>query len=342
MGDFAKAAEALEALVASLQTQVEDHEDRLQALESAEPPDTTEPPVEQPPVGEDDTLQEIVDKGGAVTLPQTTYHEFCTVNKPVVITGAPSTIDVTGMTISNEKGIFDAKQDLEVTGLTLKGAKVPSHNGAGIRGAIGANIKISNSEIYENEMGILVSGGADIEITNCYFHDNGTGLPSGSMGHEVYCSGENPNQYGETHFTMTDSQVVGGPKTSIALKVRATTTTVRNCEIRGSKGTDGNCVGRVVDLPEGGEVLISDTLIEVQPGSPTGSVLGYCTENLLQGAGTVTLRNVTISDLRNRGGELWARSGAGCKLVLEDCTYTAANKPTLTGWASVTGEFTKA
>ena len=326
--------------IAELQRQVADHEARIAALEQGA---TTPPPdVEQPPVGEDSSLQELVDAGGAVTLPRDSYNEFCTVNKPVQITGQPTTIDVAGLTIANQKGIFDAQKDIEVTDLVLKGAKVNDHNGAAIRGAIGANVRMTDCEITGNEMGILVSGGADIEISNCNFHDNGTGLPSGSMGHEVYCSGENPNQYGETHFTLTDSSVIGGPKTSIALKVRATTTTVRGCEIRGSMNTDPGATGRVVDLCEGGEVLIENSEIELRSTSPTSSILGYMTENTNQGAGTVTLRNVKVIDGRNRGGEFWCRSGAGGKLVLENCTYTAPNPPSLYGWDSVVGQFTKA
>lgn len=331
---------ALEATVANHADQLDAHEERIAELETAEPPVVEPPPTEPPPEGgTDQTLQQLVQNGGAVTLPKDNYKEFCTINQATQITGKPTTIDVTGMTIGNQKGIFDAQKDLEVSDLVLKGAKVPDQNGAGIRGAIGANIVMYDCEVTGCQMGILVSGGgADIEISGCNFHDCGA---ADGQSHEIYCSAVNRTQYGETNFTINNSDVIAGVHSCHPIKVRATRTQIKNCTLKGSTSTDPNTAGSVVDLPDGGDVLIEDTEIEMMSTSPTSTILGYMTENTSQGAGTVTLRRVKIIDGRGRGGDLWCRSGQGAKLVLEECTYTADKPPNLIGWASVTGEFTR-
>ncbi len=335
---------ALEATVANHADQLDAHEERIAELETAappvEPPPVEPPPTEPPPEGgTDQTLQQLVQNGGAVTLPKDSYNEWCTINSATQITGKPTTIDVTGLTISNQKAIFDAQKDLAISDLVLVGAKVPDQNGAGIRGARGANISLYDCEVTGCQMGILVSGGgADIEIVGCNFHDCGA---ADGQSHEIYCSAVNKGQYGETNFSIRDSDVISGAHSCHPLKVRATRIEVKNCTLKGSTSTDPNTVGSVVDLPDGGEVLIEDTEIEMMSTSPTSTILGYMTENTSQGVGTVTLRRVKIIDGRGRGGDLWCRSGAGGKLVLEDCTYTANAAPNLVGWGSVTGEFTK-
>ena len=340
MGSFADAAAALESKVDKTSTDLIALEARVAALEAGAPVDP--PDVEQPPVGEDDTLQELVDRGGTVELPKAAYAECATVNVPVVVCGAPTTIDVSGEHLTNGKAIFDAQASCELRDLTLRGASVESNNGCAIRGGPDASIKLQNCTISGNEMGLLMMGGhgAVLEITDCEIRENG--LSTGGLGHEIYCNAEPRAQWGECNLVVTNSEIIGGARTCIALKSRATNTTVKNCALRGSTSSDPSVAGRVVDIPDGGEVLIEDTLIELQASSPTASLLGFCTESTAQGVGTVTLRNVIVSDQRNRGGEFWCRSGVGGKLVLESCTYTASNPPSLYGWDSVVGQFTKA
>jgi hypothetical protein len=323
----------LEARVSDLEAQVEDLDRRVGALEGTTP---EQPPVEQPPVDQGETLQQLVDRGGAVTLPKDHYTEFATVSKPVQLTGAPTTIDVTGVQISNGKGIFEANADLELYDFVLRGASVDSNNGCGVRGGVGVSIKLERVEVTGCEMGLLLAGdeGATIDINDCNIFSNG--LQSGGLGHEIYI-----NWPGETNVTISNSEIVGGPRSCVIIKSRASNTTVKNCSLRGSTSGDGNIAGRVIDIPEGGDALFEDCEIELRATSPTGSILGYCTETVALGAGTVTLRRCKVIDGRGRGGEFWARANTGCALVLENVTYTAQSPPTLTGWASVSGQFTR-
>ena len=317
----------LERRVNTLELNFQNLADRVYALETAKP---VEPPTTEPPPDNNATLQELVSNGGAVSLPKDTYNEVCSITQPTQVTGKPTTIDVTGMTISNQKGIFDAQEDLELSNLTMQGAKVPDKNGTAVRGTNNVSIKMTGCEVFDCEMGILTGSGGTVELINCDFHDNGA---SDGQSHEIYVGPAD-------ELIVEDSQFIAGPKSCRPFKSRAKQTTVLGSYMKGSPSRDTRVVGSVVDICEGGEVLIEDSTIESIQGTPITSLFGYAYENTNAGVGTVTLRNVKVIDGRGNGGSIDSRN-SGARLVLENCTYTADNAPSLNGWGNVTGQFTK-
>jgi uncharacterized coiled-coil protein SlyX len=330
----------LDQRVIALDQRVTALDDRVIALEDAsiEPPDVEEPPpdIEPPdiePPSSTATLQELVNAGGEVELPNEEYTDYCVVDKPTQVVGAPTTISAEGMTISNGKGIFVAAADLELACLTLCHAKVPSRNGAGVRVSPGVAITLTDVEIHDCEMGVLTGGGDNSihALENCFVHDNGTG-GGGAMGHELYMWSK--------EFWLQDSRVICGNRSTHAVKTRSFKTIITGCEIQGTSASDQSFAGSVIDLCEGGEVLIEDTTITVPATMGHSLFLGYLTENSNGGVHSVTLRNCVFQDFKGNC-ELWARSGAGAKLVIENCTYTAASAPRLTGWSNVQGAFVK-
>jgi hypothetical protein len=321
--------EELERKVAALEADVADIDGRVVELETA---DVEEPPDVEPP-SSDAGLQELVNAGGNIELPKQDYADYCTISKPTRVVGMPTTISAEGMAISNGKGIFAADANLELTDLTLCHAKVPSRNGAGVRVSPGVALTLVDVEIHGCEMGVLTGGGDSIHtIEDCYIHDNGTG-GGGAMGHELYMW--------SNEFWLQDSRVICGDLSTHAVKTRSHKTTITGCEIQGTSSSNQSYAGSVIDLCEGGEVLIEDTTITAPKTMGHWLFLGYLTENSNGGIGTVTLRNVTFTDERGGCG-LWSLAGSGARLVIEDCTYTGAAAPKLEGWDNVEGEFTRA
>jgi hypothetical protein len=222
---------ALEDAVTDLDQRVIALDQRVTALEDA-PPDVEEPPDVEPPRGASSaaTLQELVNAGGDVELPNETYQDYCTVSKPTQVVGAPTTISVEGMAISNGKGIFVADAELDLTDLTMRDAKVPSRNGTAVRVSPGVSITLTHCEINGCEMGVLTGGGDSVHtLQDCYIHDNGTG-GGGAMGHELYMWSK--------EFSLTDSQVICGNRSTHAVKTRAFKTTITGCDIQGTLASD--------------------------------------------------------------------------------------------------------
>src|SRR5207253_2270810 len=105
----------------------------------------------------------------------------------LTITAAASGPVVLADTTCEGKAIFVIKgDDVTVRGITFRGARVPDHNGAGIR-AEGRNLTLENSRFIDNEEGLLagVFTVSTITIRNTYFKGNGL-CTSSSCAHAVY------------------------------------------------------------------------------------------------------------------------------------------------------------
>lgn len=287
------------------------------------------------------TLAELVDEapaGSTLTLPAGMFHATVAVTKHLTIVGAgigKTTLTAAGMACAWGKGLFVAASDLVLSDMTLTGASVPDHNGAGVRVEPNMSLTMNRVEVFGCENGILSSGGTGIITENeCYFHENGYG--AGAAGtHETYVGRD-------ALATATNSRYQAGDKSTHAFKSRAAKVVLTGCSFRGSTEMVGAVAGSVVDLPDGGALdMISCNVISV-PGAPNHTLIGYALESGVQGTATVTLQDVHVSDGSGTGGKIQAGQ-AGAKLVIKgNCTYTGTLPPVVEGWASVTGQFVPA
>lgn len=273
------------------------------------------------------TLVAETSSGGTLSLPTGTFHGAAVTGVPMTVVGSGTTLTGADFVIPNGKAILNAAAHLSVRDLIFQDAKVPDGNGAGIRPEPNVNLTVERCEFAGNQNGILTPPGTGtITITECHFHDNGAG---DGFTHEVYI--------GQSASVVADNCIFTcGLKSTHAFKSRAKAATLRFCDFKGSPDPAGDVGGSVVDICEGGDLLIEDSTLEVAPGAGNHLFLGYALENQIAGLKTVLLRNVHLVDGTGTGGILQASGGA---LVIETCTYAGPTPPTLTGWGSVTGQF---
>ena len=102
-------------------------------------------------------------------------------------------------------------QHVTIRGITFTGARVPDHNGAGIR-AEGRNLTVENSRFIDNEEGLLagVFTVSTITIRNSYFKGNGLCTGSGCA-HGVYVGKIKPPAKGWTAFFVELTYQGPGP-----------------------------------------------------------------------------------------------------------------------------------
>jgi hypothetical protein len=149
------------------------------------------------------------------------------------------------------KGLFViAANNVTIRGITFQGAKVRDHNGAGIR-AQGKNLTVENSRFIGNENGILGSAisGSTVIIRNSYFEGNGACISN--CAHGIYINKVDMLRVEGSEFTNTHH---GHHIKSRALKTEIVNNTIHD-------GPDGNS-SYLVDLPNGGEILISGNKFE--------------------------------------------------------------------------------
>lgn len=196
--------------------------------------------------------------GDRVTIEAGTYHE-CAVWRAnnLVIEGAGSNpgVVITGQPCMG-KGLFVTMgNDITVRNITFEGARAADLNGAGIRGE-GINLTVEKSRFIDNQDGILAAGVAasTILIRDSDFERNGT--CEGACAHGIYIGKAGLLRVEHTTFSET--------REGHHIKSRALRTEIVDCDISdGDKGT----ASYLIDVPNAGEVLITDNRLQKGPNA---------------------------------------------------------------------------
>jgi hypothetical protein len=152
------------------------------------------------------------------------------------------------------KGLFVTMgNDISIRNLTLKGARDADRNGAGIRGE-GDNLAVDGVRFLDNEEGILAagSGPSSIRVENSSFVRNGT--CERACAHAIYVGPADLLRVEHSSFTDTFE--------GHHIKSRARRTEVLNCII---SDTDEGTASQLVDIPNGGDVIIRDNTMQKGP-----------------------------------------------------------------------------
>jgi hypothetical protein len=181
------------------------------------------------------------------------------------------------------KGILViAGDDVVVRGLTLQGARVPDHNGAGIR-AEGGNLTVEGVQFLGNENGMLINPNpaATIRVRDSRFIANGS--CEGGCAHGIYAAA--------VHLLQVEHSAFRATRAGHHIKSRADITEVVDCVIE--DGPDGTA-SYLIEAPNGGDLLIERNRMEKGPHSQNASAA------IVIGAEGVTrpTRSITVRDNR--------------------------------------------
>lgn len=205
----------------------------------------------------------------------------------------PQSEPVNGRAILNVPG--NSGVSLSISGLEISGATRPEPypNGAGILFESGnGTLTVTNSYIHNNEDGILTGapdaaspgGVMSVVISHSQISDNGA--PPGSS---YAASGSDHNIYAGalTSFTLTDSYVTDEQGYGHEVKSRALSNI-----ITGNRIQDGPSalVSYDIDLPDGGNSIISGNVIEKGPMAANHAMIHF------GGEGTYSNSSLFISD----------------------------------------------
>lgn len=165
----------------------------------------------------------------------------------------------------NGRGILwvplNAGADLTVKNLELSGARAAGANGAGIGFEVGnRNLSIISSWLHDNEDGVLAGSGpgSTVTVTRSEFNNNGLAAsnPRYGLSHNLYLNNFDL-------VTITDSyfhDALGGHE----IKSRALRTVITGNRIQDGPTAD---TSYSIDLPNGGEGIITNNVIEQGAGS---------------------------------------------------------------------------
>ena len=197
-----------------------------------------------------------------------------------------------------------------IEGISFKNAAVPDKNGAGIR-AQGENLTIKRSRFINNENGILAGNAENgkIQIYDSYFEGNGKCEPS--CAHGIYVNAVKELHVENTHFI--------NQKIAHHVKSRALKTVLRHLKI---EDTDIGTSSYLIDLPNGGDVLIEDCTLQKGPLSENkGTAISIGAEGKMHENESYIIRNIDFTN-DTRPNVAFVRSYSDHDIIIEDIRYT--------------------
>lgn len=188
----------------------------------------------------------------------------------------------------NGKAIFVTNDNVTVENLAFSGTRVPDGNGAGIRHQAG-DLTIRNSYFEDNQNGILTISdpGMRVLIESSEFAGNGAG--------DGYTHGIYVNRI--ANLTVRDSYFHDTPVGHL-LKSRAAETVIENS--RFEDGPDGTA-SRQIDLPNGGQAVIRDSVLYKAADASQGDMIGFGLEGNLHAARELSIEGTTFESDRAGG-----------------------------------------
>jgi hypothetical protein len=191
-----------------------------------------------------------------------------------------------------------------VEAIEFSGARVPDHNGAGIRHE-GGRLTVRNCLFERNEMGLLTSNLASSELTveSSEFRDNAVSTehrPGDPIGHQIYVGSI-------ARFTLRDSYVHRGAFGHL-VKTRA-----KESNILYNRITDEDA-GRAsyeLEFPNGGIAYVIGNIIEQGRQTENRDMISFGAEGYRWPRNELIVASNTLVDDAPRNGEfVRARDGA--------------------------------
>jgi hypothetical protein len=213
------------------------------------------------------------------------------------------------------KGIWVVMgNNVTVDSIEFHDAKVPDHNGAGIR-AGGGNLAVRSSGFFDNENGILGgTPGATITIEGSEFARNGFG---DGLTHNIYISSVDKLVVTSSFF----HEAKGGHN----LKSRARETHVENSYFMdGPKGTSSY----LNDFSNGGAVYLRGNLYQKGPKAQNSIAIAYAQEGFVWAINTLEMVHNTVVITRS-GGSFLAAPGGTQSVKLTANLFAGTNNPSL-------------
>ena len=205
--------------------------------------------------------------GDRVILAPGVYAEGAIIDTPgLELRGEPGA-HLRGHAVEGKAALVVKAKGVLIEGIECSGIAVRDNNGACIR-IEGDDLTVRNVHFHDNQEGILSGpGGGVLLVEHSLLERNGFG----GQAHGVYI--------GKTieTFVFRNNRILTTTGAGHGLKSRARRTIIENNVIAGLDGHDS----RAIDLPDGGEVVIRNNVLQKGPNSENAQMIGLALEGAL-------------------------------------------------------------
>ncbi|MDD5272200.1 MAG: hypothetical protein PHU14_05725 [Methylovulum sp.] len=219
------------------------------------------------------------------------YNEALVISQNDVQVIGVGRVVLDGASAEGKAAIITKGRQISISNIECKNIAVADQNGACIRSE-GQGLTVNHVYFHDSEQGILSNHNVRLQITDSRFEK----LGKNGRAHGIYADG------GEV--LIDDSWLLAAVSEGHELKSRAARTIVRHCVIASLTARDS----RLIDIPNGGELLIEDSVLEKGPESSNDSAIGYGLEGISHTLNSITLKKNVIILERGRFNNLLAQS----------------------------------
>jgi len=205
----------------------------------------------------------------------------------VLISGTDSTV-FDGVAVGGKGAFVIASDDITIENITCRNIAVPDQNGACVRFE-GTNLTLRNVTFTDNENGMHAgTKSGKILIEDSVFERNG----KIGRSHGIYVNGG--------QLTIRRSKFLSSKDEGHEIKSRAERTIIENCIVASLEGNDS----RLIDAPNGGVVVIRDSLLVEGPNTVNWQLFSFGPEGAKYETNIFRLeKNIIVTD-REGGSEL--------------------------------------
>jgi hypothetical protein len=261
----------------------------------------------------------VVRDGDTVEVVQGVYHETAAIERnKVTVRGIGHVhIDCNGIRPIKDKAcLLLVGDNITLDNLEISGAQIDEAAGANaacIRNETNRSFTLRRIVCHDSQDGVLTEGGSVVIESSEFYENSWTGFT-----HNIYLSGNCPSAT-VRNSTFRDARVAH------EFKSRCAKTTISDSIFRNTKGS------RALDLPDGGEVLISGGLIEQKAGVQNPEIIGFAAESCNH-PGSMRVLRTKISVAHPQAAIHNFDKCQGQPIVLEGVVFEGPSRPKLVGY----------
>jgi hypothetical protein len=239
-----------------------------------------------------------------------TYREPLVIRKSNITVVGVGRVTLDGASAEGKAAIITKGDNIALTNIECKNISVPDQNGACIRSE-GKSLKVDHVYFHDSEQGILSSGNEYLRITNSRFEK----LGKNGQAHGIYIdSGD---------LFIDKSSFIAAVSEGHEIKSRARKTIITSSVIASLSSLDS----RLLDIPNGGELIVSNSVLEKGPQSSNATAIGYGLEGMKYNNNSISLsKNVIILERDGPNKLLDARTGGNIPITVNDNTIISKDE----------------
>lgn len=238
-----------------------------------------------------DTLQAAVEAaqdGDTIVLAEGIYTDGASLNKNHITIEGQGHVVFDGAAVEGKGTIVTKGSYTTIRNIECRNTRVRDRNGACVRHQ-GEHLLLDHVYFHDSEQGILTGNDAGlVQVHNSRFEN----LGAGGRAHGIYTGG------GELEIVR--SLIIRSRGQGHEVKSRARRTVIRESVIASFDGDDS----RLIDIPNGGELIVENSVLAQGMNSANGNMIGYGFRGLRETLNKMTLVNNVIIGERPQGNRL--------------------------------------